>query len=274
MTTKTCSKCKQDFPVSEFCKCKKAKDGLQYYCNSCRASFARNSYRKSKKRMLEVSRNWRNRNIKKVREKARAYYFDNRDERLKYIRQWQVKNADKKAEYSNNWLKSPALFDTFAERMLYAEPSIKRAGRFISVECTYCGKRFLPNNQSVSHRISSLENFGFGERRLYCSDGCKDVCPTYNQVDHYKGDAIGSSREVPADFRRIVFERRGRNCEKCGRCVGGLHIHHVDGYAEQPMFAADVRNVLVLCKECHLAVHRQPGCSYKEYSCKEQLIYA
>lgn len=35
MKTKTCSKCKQKQPISEFCKNKESKDGLNYVCRTC-----------------------------------------------------------------------------------------------------------------------------------------------------------------------------------------------------------------------------------------------
>lgn len=64
MTSKTCTKCKETKPVSEFHKRRDSKDGLVYRCKSC-ASAARARYREE--------------NREKIRERDKAYYEKNRD---------------------------------------------------------------------------------------------------------------------------------------------------------------------------------------------------
>ena len=44
--TKTCCKCKQDLPISEFYKHRKYADGLQLYCKKCNNEVNKKSYRK------------------------------------------------------------------------------------------------------------------------------------------------------------------------------------------------------------------------------------
>lgn len=41
ITTKYCSKCKRDLPVTSFNKSKNTKDGLQYHCRECHAEIMR-----------------------------------------------------------------------------------------------------------------------------------------------------------------------------------------------------------------------------------------
>ena len=92
-------------------------------------------------------------------------------------------------------------------------------------------------------------------------------CPTYRQQIQYKGKIYGAAREVPSDFRHIALADRGYTCEKCGSKENGLHVHHIEGYTEQPMFSSDLNNVLVVCKKCHRLIHKQPGCTYYDYQC-------
>lgn len=51
MTTKLCTKCRQDKPTSDFSRPARAKDGLQYHCKECqngrlKATYADDSQRK------------------------------------------------------------------------------------------------------------------------------------------------------------------------------------------------------------------------------------
>ena len=46
MTTKRCSKCKEEKPVGEFGKDRNSKDGLCYVCRECAAKRAREYYAK------------------------------------------------------------------------------------------------------------------------------------------------------------------------------------------------------------------------------------
>lgn len=44
METKKCTKCGRELPLSEFGKCARNKDGLQYTCKECTNSITRNYY--------------------------------------------------------------------------------------------------------------------------------------------------------------------------------------------------------------------------------------
>lgn len=59
-----------------------------------------------------------------------------------------------------------------------------------------------------------------------------------------------------ARARRAVLDRDGWRCTKCGR-PGRLEVHHVtplrDGGA-----AFDLANLVTLCRDCHIALHREP----------------
>lgn len=53
MHTKTCFKCKQDLPTSNFSKKKDRKDGLQQDCKACQAEYRRGHYAKNKDKYYE-----------------------------------------------------------------------------------------------------------------------------------------------------------------------------------------------------------------------------
>ena len=79
MTSKTCTKCKETKPVSEFHKSRSTKDGLACRCKSC-ANAAKARYREE--------------NREKIRERDKAYYINNRDKRLANGAQRRKKNKE------------------------------------------------------------------------------------------------------------------------------------------------------------------------------------
>jgi len=162
---------------------------------------------------------------------------------------------------------APAQYKTYMERIGYAEYINEGKNGEMLCKCTYCGKKFAPTNRAVRMRITALENLGKGECHLYCSDKCKKACPTYMMQINYKGEKLGHTREVPVAFRQMALADRDYTCERCGKKENGLHVHHIEGYTEQPMLSADLDNVLVVCKPCHIAVHKQPGCTTYDYQC-------
>ena len=119
--TKTCSKCKIEQPVSNFHKNKPSSDGLHPWCKSCRKNNAakryasdpdkyremnRVSYRKrvgpprkvmtEEERMMaqrESTRRWIGRNLERVREYRRKYYYANRLKIIEYAEQYRTKKA-------------------------------------------------------------------------------------------------------------------------------------------------------------------------------------
>jgi len=139
----------------------------------------------------------------------------------------------------------------------------------MKVKCRYCGGYFKPTNSEVRERIKGLCHINLGDSYLYCSQGCKDSCPTYGQKLYPKGFKKASSREVNPLVRQLCFERDDWACQICGTAQkeAPLHCHHVEGYTKNPRLGNDVTNTITLCKTCHKHVHTLPGCSYYESRC-------
>ena len=57
------------------------------------------------------------------------------------------------------------------------------------------------------------------------------------------------------EWRRLVFERDGYTCQKCGKRGGTLNAHHILPYCDFPHMRYVVSNGITLCKECHAGVH-------------------
>lgn len=136
------------------------------------------------------------------------------------------------------------------------------------VLCTYCGKLYVPTRRAVCCRKSSINGKASGEQRLYCSEACKEACPSYRQKDDWKSNKPATSREVSAQFRQLVLARDEWTCQKCGAGTDSqLHVHHIEGATQQPGLSNDLENGITLCKKCHREAHSEKGCHYVDLRC-------
>lgn len=62
------------------------------------------------------------------------------------------------------------------------------------------------------------------------------------------------------EVKMPMIAKRGGRCELCGREVTwrDSEIHHVLPYHLYEEWRDDERNAMVVCKDCHRAVHRNP----------------
>ncbi len=142
----------------------------------------------------------------------------------------------------------------------------KQKKSMIQVKCHYCDQWFSPSQTNINLRLNAINSYG--GLHLYCSDGCKESCPTYNRTKYPKGTKPNSSREVQPALRKIVLERDDWTCQKCGADIEAtLHCHHIDPVINNPIESADVDNCITLCKACHHIAHKKPGCGYGELRC-------
>lgn len=165
-------------------------------------------------------------------------------------------------------------YDTYNDQISYCEKT-RRApddNDILEVRCTYCSKWFKPLQIYVSNRIRSLNKVGNGESRLYCSDDCKEQCPTFNQQRYHRNE----NRKkyfyvvVPVAVRHMVFERDNWTCQKCGKTDTKLNCHHIFPKIDNIMTSADIDTCITYCIDCHKAAHRQPGCSIQELKCDKR----
>lgn len=163
-------------------------------------------------------------------------------------------------------------FNTYSEKLSWCE-QVRRNKidkNILEVKCAYCGKWFIPSYTSVTNRLRSIEGreSTMTEARFYCSDGCKQECPIYRKIKHYKGNKPATSREVQPQLRQLVFERDNYTCQKC-ESQKSLHCHHVEGIRWEPLESADMDKCITLCKGCHKKVHKLPDCGYNDFKCRE-----
>ena len=234
---KKCTKCFIIKPLSEFYIRKDRKSGYWPHCKICHC-YESNKYKTSAKQKIAYAK-WYSLNLNKIKVK----------------------------EAGNRWEQAKAKYETYENKFMGIENIAQDENGFLLGLCTYCGKQFPLTNKQAKCRYKTIVGKGSGDGRFYCSEGCKISCPIFQQHKTYKDQKRGHLREVPAEFRKLILKERNYTCEKCRVVENGLHVHHIEGYTEMPMFATDKDNVMVLCLNCHKEVHNKAGCSYYDYRC-------
>jgi len=255
-----CGKCEEWFPATRkyfYYISKSNKQKLFSMCIQC---------------TLQYGKKYRQKNKEKLYGAKRAYREKNKSDITIKNRQWRCENKNWITKHSKMYSHSFALFATFAWQLTVDESPKKDKDGYLLVKCTYCGKYFKPIQFTVSHRIQSLNGLAGGEGRLYCSQGCKDACPIFNQKTWPKGFKPATSREVDPLIRQMCLARDDYICQKCEKTIDEieLHCHHIEGATQMPLLANDVENTITLCKPCHMWVHQQDGCGYNDLKCKNE----
>jgi len=73
MSSKVCSKCKEEKPLGAFSKCRVSKDGLQYQCKVCRKQYRQDN----RVKRAEYYRQYYQDNRERILEVQKQYYQDN-----------------------------------------------------------------------------------------------------------------------------------------------------------------------------------------------------
>jgi len=275
-----------------------------------RSIYCKEYNEKNKEKLAEQKKLYRKENIEKLSKYEKQYYKDNKEkiksyiecnkERIKiyrkkykekmsvHLKEYHEKNKEKIAERSKQYYKnnkeriseihtkyrySNASYKRFSKKLTMDEsPRLAEDGVSLEVKCRHCGKYFIPTNKAAEHRVRSLNGSMEGDCSLYCSGGCKEECPIYKQNTYPKGFKPATSREVDPLIRQMCFERDEWKCQICGLTQNevSLHCHHIEGYTQNPLLGNDIDNVITLCKNCHINVHKLPECSYRDLSCSKE----
>ena len=72
-------------------------------------------------------------------------------------------------------------------------------------------------------------------------------------------EKMRNQRRVLQKKKLLLYKQQDGCCEMCGRHFGteALEIHHLVGIKENPGLALVTSNMVLLCHECHVKVHRK-----------------
>ncbi len=110
--------------------------------------------------------------------------------------------------------------------------------------CSYCGMK-MERKRFASGRLEDLGSF---KRRKYCNMECarKSFVKTDGNKQLY-GPAHHSARKIT-----YLLENKEKKCVLCGS-TNKIDVHHKDG----DFHNNSVENLIVVCRSCHLKLHRQ-----------------
>jgi len=233
----------------------------QYYQNN--KDFFKEYYVNNRGKIDKVKKQYYLNNKETFKERFKEYYQNNKDHYKKLNKDYRKENKEKLKEQNKEYHKQFASVEQVQKLAKYEEVFENQ------IRCKYCGKWITPTVGQVNDRIRGTK---INDRcYIYCSEQCKQECPTYRQQKYPKGFKIASSREVNPYLRQTVLERDNHTCQKCGKTQKelevGLHCHHIIPYVNSPLEVDDPDNCITLCKDCHKLVHTLPDCRYHELKC-------
>ena len=106
MTTKTCTKCKNEKPISDFGKIYKNKDVVRPACKLCCAEMLKIWKQKNRHRHALHSQTWRSKNSKRHSDYSKKWYQDNRERALVRERNRYKSNPDATKQSAKMWKKA------------------------------------------------------------------------------------------------------------------------------------------------------------------------
>lgn len=74
--------------------------------------------------------------------------------------------------------------------------------------------------------------------------------------------------------KEMLWKKHDGRCQICGKKIdkfGHSQLHHVLNWWRFPEYETDERNLLLLCRDCHSHIHKEPflECKMIEEKCKE-----
>jgi 5-methylcytosine-specific restriction endonuclease McrA len=157
-----CSEIKDE---TEFHKCKRNKDGLQYHCRKCSTKYRRKYAKKKPEKIKEWNRTYRENHSDQIR----RYYRDNseyfkqyRIDHAEHYEEYYRKNADRLKEYRKQYYRENPHICANAKakrRALVGDQSISKEDWLLIMDsgdwsCFYCGVKLNDSNRSIDHFVA------------------------------------------------------------------------------------------------------------------------
>ena len=161
--TKICSKCGRELPLSEFNKCKRSKDGLQWACKECQKQYyaehaeEKKQYRaEHKEEIAAYKKQHYQAHIEEFAAYFKQYYQANREDILEK-KQYRAEHADEIAAYFKQYRAEHA--EDIASYRAEHKEEIKQKNK------QYRAKHKEELKQHDAERYATIEGYAYNVRR-------------------------------------------------------------------------------------------------------------
>lgn len=141
MTTKVCTHCQQEKPVSDFATNQRYKDGYYAYCDECVSTVSKEIYAKNREKRLAQMKAWKAANPEKVRAANQRWNAANGDLRRQLDRERGVKYPRRATFY--HWKRYFGLTPEAHAALIAAQDG----------KCRVCGVAFEPGRGEKSAHV-------------------------------------------------------------------------------------------------------------------------
>ncbi len=245
---KTCTKCQQEKPLSEFHK--DAKLGHKRECKACRKALAaeryaknaellrerqREAYRENPDRFKAATDKWRAANKDKVDATNAAYREENKEKTKAAIQRWRLENKERHRENYRAWCRNnPEKAKAKADRAREKNPDRAKASSAAWRDANRDKSRKSAQNWAVNNP---------DKRRV-------------NEANRRARKLAAGGKHTVADIKRLFRLQRGK-CACCHVSIAdGYHVDHI-----QPLALGgsnDKTNLQLLCPTCNLRKGAKP----------------
>jgi len=91
---KTCNKCGEAKPITEFHIKKTSKDGRIGVCRECKNNYSKRYYIENKDKIIEYQEEYRRSNYSYIVDRGKKYYEKNRDKKSRYNKEFYFRNRE------------------------------------------------------------------------------------------------------------------------------------------------------------------------------------
>lgn len=215
---KKCNKCGVEKDIINFSKNKQTRDGIENICKECKKIYKKKWYEENKEYALQYVKKYNEENREKVLSKKKEYRDNHKEDISKKYKIWYKKNTDKRAKYRIEW---------------YSK------NRKLSIILTRNWQKRNPERVKLS-RIEWLK-----KNPNYYSDYVK------NNLEKYTN--LSLRKFISFVCRKDILKRDNYCCQLC-KSKNKLELHHILPVKNdiESNYIDDPKNLIILCRECHL----------------------
>lgn len=184
---KTCSKCKQEKSETDFNKHKQKKDGLNSWCRDCTKLESKIHSEKNKENKAEYDRNYRLKNLEKLKKYSKEYSIINKELKSQYDHDYRLKLGEYRLANKRDY------YHNRGGKEIVKKWQLNNANKLKSNNHNTGAKRRLKLKEST---LSGSDIFEWVNSQPKICTYCSEVCHDNYQIDHIEPLALHGEHEL------------------------------------------------------------------------------